>query len=70
MNAPLAFTIEGFTAAYGVGRTKIYEEIKAGRLTTYRLGKRRYISAQAAATWQAGLEAAAKLAKEGAGVPA
>lgn len=52
-----ALTIELFSTVFCVGRTQIYEEIKTGRLPTYKLGRRRYISAQAAKKWQAELEA-------------
>lgn len=52
-----AFTIPQFIDAFKVGRTRAYEEIAAGRLMTYRVGRRRYISAHAAAEWQRRLEA-------------
>lgn len=52
-----AFTIDEFTDTYKVGRTIAYEEIASGRLKTYKLGRRRYISANAAADWQRRLEA-------------
>ena len=51
-----AFTIPGFIGAYNVGRTKAYEEIGSGRLATYKVGRRRYISAHAAEEWQKKLE--------------
>lgn len=52
-----ALTIDEFTDTYKVGRTIAYEEIASGRLKTYKLGRRRYISAAAAAEWQRRLEA-------------
>jgi excisionase family DNA binding protein len=52
-----AFTIAEFSEAFKVGRTTAYEEIAAGRLATYKVGRRRYISAHAAAEWQSRLEA-------------
>jgi hypothetical protein len=51
-----AFTIEQFIGAFKVGRTKAYEEIASGRLSTYKVGRRRYISAHAAAEWQRRME--------------
>ena len=52
-----AFTIEQFISIFKVGRTRAYEEIASGRLATYKVGRRRYISAHAAAEWQRKLEA-------------
>lgn len=65
-----AFTIDEFINSYKLGRTKVYEEIAAGRLSSYRLGRRRYISAQAAADWQSHLESAAKVEAQGSEVAA
>jgi hypothetical protein len=53
-----AFTIPQFLANYKVGRTRTYEEIESGRLATYKVGRRRYISARAAEEWQRQLEQA------------
>lgn len=52
-----AFTIGEFIGHFKVGRTSAYEEIGSGRLATYKVGRRRYISAHAAAEWQRKLEA-------------
>lgn len=52
-----AFTIPEFLGHFKVGRTTAYQEIGSGRLPTYKLGRRRYISAHAAAEWQKRLEA-------------
>lgn len=54
-----AFTIPQFIEAFKVGRTSVYEEISTGRLPTYKVGRRRYISANAARQWQQNLEAVA-----------
>jgi hypothetical protein len=54
----LTYTIPEFIAHFKVGRTSTYEEINAGRLPTYQVGRRRYISGHAAAQWQRNLEAA------------
>jgi len=51
-----ALTIQQFIAAYKVGRTRTYEEISTGRLPTYRVGRRRFISSRAADEWQLQLE--------------
>jgi len=53
-----AFTIPQFIDTFKVGRTRAYEEIASGRLATYKVGRRRYISAHAAAEWQRKLESA------------
>lgn len=54
---PQTFTVNEFLNTYKVGRTKAYEEIQTGRLVTYRLGRKRLISARAADEWQRRLEA-------------
>jgi hypothetical protein len=41
----LAYSIDEFAARAGLGRTKIYEEISAGRLVVRRVGRRRIILA-------------------------
>ncbi len=58
MKEKLAYTVEQFIGVTNVGRTKVYEEISSGRLATYRVGRRRYISARAAEEWQRQLEQA------------
>lgn len=55
-----AFTIPEFIGTFKVGRTTTYEEIGSGRLATYKVGRRRYISAHAATDWQRKLEAETK----------
>lgn len=60
-----AYTIEQFSAASQTCRTKLYEEIASGRLATYKVGRRRYLSAQAAAEWQISLEAETAAARTG-----
>lgn len=50
------FTITQFIANFKLGRTRTYEEIKSGRLATYKVGRNRYISGHAAEEWQRGLE--------------
>lgn len=51
-----AFTVEQFVGVFKIGRTSAYEEISSGRLATYKVGRRRYVSARAAADWQRKLE--------------
>lgn len=53
-----ALSVDEFEKAYHVGHTKACEEIKSGRLQSYKLGRRRYISRRAAEEWQRTLEAA------------
>jgi hypothetical protein len=55
-----AFTIQQFIDAFKLGRTSVYEEIATGRLPTYKVGRRRFISANAARQWQQRLETAAQ----------
>lgn len=49
--APLAYTIKAFCAAYQIGHTKTYKEIKAGRLKARKVGKRTLILTTDAETW-------------------
>ncbi len=58
MTEKAAFTIAQFCDRYQAGRTRVYEEITNGRLATYRVGRRRFISARAAEEWQRQLEQA------------
>lgn len=53
----LAFTVPQLMDAFGISRTTVYEEIGSGRLASYQVGRRRYVSASAAAEWQKRLEA-------------
>jgi len=58
MNTPspkLAYTIKEFRQASGIGRTRIYDEINAGRLRTVKFGRSRLIPADAAAEFIAKL---------------
>jgi excisionase family DNA binding protein len=48
---PLSYSIEQLSAQTGLGRTKIYEEINAGRLRAIKIGKRRLIPHTDAAAW-------------------
>lgn len=46
-----AYTVKDFCAAYGVGRSTVYEEIKAGRLRTVKVGARTLIPVDSARAW-------------------
>jgi len=52
-----SLTIAEWCHVRRVGRTRAFEEIQSGRLTTYKVGRRRYISADADAQWQRDREA-------------
>jgi excisionase family DNA binding protein len=51
----LAYTINDFAAAVRIGRTKIYQEIRCGRLRAKRIGARTIIPAEAARDYLAQL---------------
>ena len=46
-----AFSVKEFRACYGIGKTKTYEEIAAGRLVAKKVGARTLISRGAARSW-------------------
>lgn len=46
-----AYRISEFCFAYGIGRTKAYEEIKNGRLKIDKKGRMTFISRAAAEAW-------------------
>jgi len=41
---PIAYTVDRALEALGIGRTKFYEEIKAGRLKAKKVGKRTLVT--------------------------
>jgi excisionase family DNA binding protein len=47
----LALSIAEFGVATGVSRSKLYEEIKAGRLKIAKVGRRTLISGEAGLAW-------------------
>ncbi|MEP9349185.1 helix-turn-helix domain-containing protein [Xanthobacter sp. KR7-225] len=55
--ARAAYTLETFCTVFGVGRTKLYDEINAGRLKAVRVGRRVLIRATDADAWLAALPA-------------
>lgn len=52
---PLLLTIDETIERARTSRATLYREIKAGRLHTVKLGRRRYVTPQAAADWVDGL---------------
>ena len=50
-----AFTVKEFGAAYGIGRSRTYEEIATGRLEARKAGGRTLIAADSAERWWASL---------------
>ena len=52
-----ALSIAAFSKAFGLSRTTVYELVKQGDLRTFKVGKRRLISLEAADEWRRRLEA-------------
>ena len=46
-----AYQVEEFCQAYGIGKSKMYEEISDGRLHALRVGRRLLIAADDAERW-------------------
>jgi excisionase family DNA binding protein len=46
-----AFSIEEFCRRFGVGRTKVYEELRRGRLRARKIGRRTIITEDDAEGW-------------------
>ena len=46
-----AFSIQEFSLIYGPGRTKVYEELKSGRLRGRKVGRRTIVSEDDAEDW-------------------
>jgi excisionase family DNA binding protein len=55
MNMPLSYSVADVVKLSGVGRTVLYEEIKAGRLKAHKLGRRTLILTDDLQHWLAGL---------------
>ncbi len=51
MSEKLAYTISEFTRLAGIGRSFLYEEVKAGRLTVHKAGRRTLITREDAENW-------------------
>ena len=63
-NSKAAQSIPAFCEDNGIGRTLTYDEIRSGRLRSMKVGKRRLITAEAAAEWRRVMEQ--QTAEEGA----
>lgn len=49
--APLAYTIEDLAAVTGIGRSKLYAELRAGNLRMTKVGSRTIVLAEDAQAW-------------------
>lgn len=49
--APVGLTVAAFTARYGVSRTRVFGEIKAGRLEARKAGRVTLIPVEAGDAW-------------------
>ena len=49
--APVGLSIADACRAAGIGRSMLYEEIAAGRLKTFKVGRRRLVSPRALQEW-------------------
>ena len=56
-NEKRAFSIAAFCEHYGIGRTRAYEEIGAGRLQALKAGNRTLVTTDAAESWLRSLPA-------------
>lgn len=56
---PIAYTVDRALEALGIGRTKFYEEIKAGRLKAKKVGKRTLVTHADLNAWLSALPSAA-----------
>lgn len=50
---PIAYSIDDACRACGIGRSKLYTEIAAGRLKTYKIGRRRLVAPRDLREWLA-----------------
>lgn len=55
-NSAVALTVASFTARYGVSRTRVFGEIKAGRLPARKAGRVTLIAVEDADAWFASLK--------------
>lgn len=47
----MAFRVSEFCHAYGIGRSKFYQEVAAGRLAVVKIGKLTLVSKDSAENW-------------------
>jgi len=64
MAEEMSFDIKGFVNAFHISRAKIFSEIKANRLQTFKIGRRTLISKQAAETWMREAEEVTRRTRE------
>jgi excisionase family DNA binding protein len=50
-NSKVVFSVDEFRERYGVGKTTIYEEIRAGRLMAMKVGRRTIITEEDGQNW-------------------
>jgi hypothetical protein len=50
-NEKRAFSIPEFSRRYGIGRTKVYEELRLGRLRARKIGRHTIIVVEDAESW-------------------
>lgn len=55
-NIPLAYTIPEAVKAAGISRTRLYDELKAGRLVAKKIGRRTLIPRESIEAWLDNLE--------------
>jgi hypothetical protein len=46
-----AMTVRGFCESVGIGRTRFYQEVKAGRLRVRKVGRRTIVTSDDAEDW-------------------
>jgi len=56
---PVGLSIEETIKATGLGRSSLYKEIAAGRLKSYKVGRRRLVSPEALKQWAQAAESRA-----------
>lgn len=56
---PVGLSIEETIKATGLGRTSVYKEIAEGRLKSFKVGRRRFVSPAALQQWAQSHEQAA-----------
>jgi excisionase family DNA binding protein len=52
----LALSVADFCAAFSIGRSTFYEEVKAGRLRVLKAGRRTLVASAEAERWLRGLK--------------
>lgn len=52
------YSVDEVASMYGIARQKVYDEMRAGRLKSFKVGVRRVIPAKALADWENGGDAA------------